>query len=242
MDQSWLTISTQFEPFPVECLPGAVAIRSTRCGSSRSCRTSRGNDHEAAGRVDAEAARLLLGRRTTQVVGLAVGRIGAERGDRARGPFRRIDEASLGATWMSEAQTSFDTSRSGCGRGIPGRSVLPGGSALTLEISLRSPVFVPRVVTVAVSSFRRYTKRLSGDITDAAVPCRLSSARRAACSPRGAALLVERLEHLIRAEMRHEHVTVGAVADDGVRVARGRYHLVGIAHRAVRLLRFTLTR
>ena len=50
-----------------------------------------------------------------------------------------------------------------------------------------------------------------------------------------AGLRVEQeLEHLVGAEVRHEDEAVGVVGEDGVRVARGRDHLLRLADAAVR--------
>src|SRR5882762_3891043 len=78
----------------------------------------------------------------------------------------------FGVRCRSEAQMSLLVSRTGAPgapiapRGAPGPSLLSGGKALAELSSLSVPVLPSRarVVTVAVSSLRRYTKRLSGEV------------------------------------------------------------------------------
>src|SRR5207249_3191884 len=72
----------------------------------------------------------------------------------------------FGVRCRSEAQMSLSVFRPGEGRGAPGTSLLSGGKALAELTSLSVPVLPSRarVVTVAVSSLRRYTKRLSAEV------------------------------------------------------------------------------
>ena len=91
------TISTQFEPLPVGYCRRGVARPLARSRSSRSSPTfSPVTTMKRPVGVDAEAARLLLGRDAVQVGRPPAGGIHGERADRAAGALGDVEEAAVG--------------------------------------------------------------------------------------------------------------------------------------------------
>src|SRR6266850_7991964 len=225
---------------PVRALAGRVPADRLQLAARRvdgirreGLRLVAGDDHEAPGGIDAEAARLLLGGSAGEVGERARGGIDAEGADRAAGALRGVQEPAV----RSEVQVGGPdvvvgvSSRRGTrsagnelavGRQGAGRAQLfeRPGLAVEGQSRHRRGELVEEVHEAVVGR--------GDEVTRAGAGLHLRYRRRVRGEP--AAIFVEQeLEHLVGAEVRHEDEAVAVVGADGVRVARGRDHLHRLA-------------